>query len=159
MKKDCPCFKDNPVKIRGERLGNLSQEDDKMMGSKTQNLLQSSRLQVSSFDSLQLGGEWVGGWGGLLAFTANRFQLGNGWITKGVGSARDSRVAARASPKGQGAWWCPARERQLLQSRFQERAVSPNPPPPPSCFKCRPQGTVDYRSSSLICLYSDDGDK
>lgn len=48
-KKDCPCFQDDPVKGRGERLGNLSQEDDKMTESKTQDLRQSSRvLQVSS---------------------------------------------------------------------------------------------------------------
>lgn len=61
-------------------------------------------------------------------------------------------MAARASPQGQGASRCPARERQLPQRRFQERAVSPSPAPP-SCFPRRPQGTVDYRS---ICLLGDD---
>lgn len=132
-KKDCPCFKDNPVKIRGERLGNLSQEDDKMTGSKTQDLRQSSRLlQVSSsstpFNRVESG---VGGWGGL---PGHLQPIGSSWETAGLPRRgeppADLRVAARSSPQGQGASRRPARERQLPQSRFQERAVSPSQAPP-----------------------------
>lgn len=148
-KKDCPCFQDDPVKIRGERLGNLSQEDDKMTESKTQDLRQSSRLlQVSSsstpFNRVESG---VGGWGGL---PGHLQPSGSSWERAGLQRRgeppADLRVAARASPQGQGASRCPARQRQLLQRRFQERAVSPGRAPP-SCFPRRPRGTVDYRSS------------
>ena len=99
------------------------------------------------FDSLQPGGERRRRMGrASRAFTAIRFHWETAGLQRRGEPPADLRVAARASPQGQGASRCPARQRQLLQRRFQERAVSPGRAPP-SCFPRRPQGTVDYRSS------------
>ena len=99
------------------------------------------------FDSLQPGGERGRRMGrASRAFTAIRFHWETAGLQRRGEPPADLRAAARASPQGQGASRCPARQRQLLQRRFQERAVSPGRAPP-SCFPHHPQGTVDYRSS------------
>lgn len=130
-----------------------------MMGSKTQG---TPEFQIITgfflFDSLQLGGGRVGGWRPRASgIYSQPVPVGKRLDYQGVGSRpRISVWPARASPKGQGACRCPAREATPRRADSRSAQSAPTLPPTPSCFPRRPQGTVDYEAA-FICLLGDDG--